>query len=119
MLRNEALAPEFISSRDPRMHLSLAAMCSLNDGMPSPALGRQQLVTSQQVPPEMSMCQGLCRALRTQSLVHPQELVPGSHGPSGSTEQKALGLSGLCYPTWYGFPPVISLQGQIKSHCTL
>lgn len=61
MLRNEALAPEFSSSRDARMQFSFEATCSLNDGVPSPAPGRQQLVTSQQMPSEMSMCQGLCR----------------------------------------------------------
>lgn len=67
------------------MHLTFEAMCSLNDGMPtpqaSPALGRQQVVSSQQVSPEVSTCQELCWALSTQTGLpsrrrYPPSLVP-------------------------------------------
>lgn len=56
------------------MRLCLEAMLSLSDDVspapspPSPALGRQQLISSQQIPPEMSMCQEVCGVLSPQTL---------------------------------------------------
>lgn len=56
------------------MRLCFEAMLSPSDGVsvtpspPSPAPGRQQFVSSQQIRPEMSMCQEVCGILSPQTL---------------------------------------------------
>lgn len=101
------------------MHLAFEAMCPLNDGMPTPqanpALGRQQVVSSQRVSPEVSPCQELRWALSTQTGLPSRRRDPPSLVPQAPLS-RMLRDSDLSDPLWYRAHPVIGLQGQMKSH---